>query len=67
MKATFIGNSSCGFTKGKEYYIRSKIQIVGIPSGNIYKPKMCICIYNENGTNWCPYQSLEAVLSNWKF
>ena len=67
MKATFVGRDSIGFEKGKQYYIRSKLQLVSIPYGNVYKPKICICIYNENGTNWYPYESLEAVLSNWKF
>ena len=27
----------------------------------------CICIYDKNSMLWCPYQSLEKVLENWKF
>lgn len=67
MRATYIGNNTNGFTKGKDYYIQSKIQVVSVPFANVYKPQMCICIYNENGSNWNYYKSLEEVLCNWKF
>lgn len=67
MRATYIGFSTHGFEKGKDYYIRSNIQIVSLPYGNVYKPVMCICIYDENRAGWCAYRSLEEVLMNWKF
>ena len=64
IKAKFIGNKdkkdSCGFTYGKVYDIRSKVQSIG-------KNDSYICIYDSNSRNWCPYDSVESILNNWKF
>ena len=67
MRATYIGNDFHGFERGKTYYIQNKIQVVAVPFANVFKPQMCICIYNENGSNWAYYKNLEEVLSNWTF
>ena len=68
MRAEYIGSiPRGGFQKGKQYYIHSNIQTVSIPFANIYKPVMCICICDDNSTNWWYYKNLEEVLVNWKF
>ena len=69
MKATYMGGNTSGFVHLNTYDIYSKLQIASIPYGNIYKPMLCICIYdsNSNGINFIPYKSLEEVLCNWKF
>lgn len=54
MIAEFIGTDrSVGFRKGKIYKIRTACK-------NNY-----IYILEESGL-WCPYQSVEAILKNWK-
>ena len=68
MKAQYIGLTPCGgFQKGKQYYIRSDIQIVCVPFANFYRPAMCICIYDDDSSNWWYYKNIEEVLMNWKF
>ena len=67
MKATYIGHTYNVFEKGKEYYIRSRIDTIGVPFGNVYKPMMCICIHDENSTRWAYYKNVEELLCNWKF
>jgi hypothetical protein len=67
MKATYVGYTQNNFENGKEYYINSRIEAVSVPFGNVYKPRMCICIYEENGNAWAYYKNLEEVLCNWKF
>ena len=64
IKAKFIGSKdkkdSYGFIYGKVYDIRSKVQSIG-------KSDPYICIYDNNSRNWCPYDSVESILNNWKF
>ena len=67
MKATYIGYTYNNFEKGKEYYIQSRIEMVSVPFANVYKPMMCICIYDENSTKWAYYKNVEELLCNWKF
>lgn len=68
MKAKYIGSIPCGgFQKGKQYYVHSNIQLVSVPNGNVYKPTMCICIYDDNSSNWWYYKNVEELLMNWKF
>lgn len=63
MIGKFIGETSMGFTTGKTYLLKSKTQ-------TIYKngfPMVCICLYDEKSSAWCPYSSLETILENWEF
>lgn len=54
MIAEFIGTDrSMGFRKGKRYQIRTACK-----NNHIY-------VLEERGL-WCPYQSVEAILKNWK-
>ena len=54
MIAEFIGtDGSMGFRKGKIYHIRTACK-------NNY-----IYVLEERGL-WCPYDSVEAILRNWK-
>ena len=54
MIAEFIGTDrSMGFRKGKRYEIRTACK-----HNYIY-------VLEERGL-WCPYQSVEAILKNWK-
>lgn len=54
MIAEFIGTDrSMGFRKGKRYQIRTVCK-------NNY-----IYVLEERGL-WCPYQSVETILKNWK-
>ena len=62
MRGKFIGESSMGFYNGFIYNIRSDIRKINVSGNNI----MCICIYDTNSHAWCPYQSLESVMKNWK-
>lgn len=68
MIGLYIGKkSTMGFKTNRQYDVYSKIEIVrrgGIVFGDTIP---CICIYDKNSTLWCPYQSLEKVLENWKF
>lgn len=57
MIGKFIGETSMGFTTGKTYLLKSKTQ-------TIYKngfPMVCICLYDEKSSAWCPYNSLETI------
>lgn len=66
MKGKFIGKSSLGFESGKTYNIRSDIKMVR-NGGYIFGENLiCICIYDKDSGAWCPYQSLESLLSNWE-
>ena len=67
MKAKFIGKSSMGFVTGKTYDIKSKIQMIQKQGSPFTRITACICIYDNDSNAWCPYQSLEAVMKNWKF
>lgn len=58
--ATFIGNSSMGFKKGVTYTLRTEIK--SIPG--VKTP--CLCVYDIHSGAWCPYDSLESFLKNWK-
>ena len=53
--ARFIGQTSCGFVHGRSYSIYSRIK------------KDMIWIYDRKSNAYCPYKSLEALLSNWQF
>ena len=67
MRATYLGGNTNGFVHLETYDIYSRVQIASLPYANIYKPRMCICIFNANGNGFAAYQSLEEVLLNWKF
>lgn len=67
MKGKFIGMSTMGFINGNTYDIQSKIQNIRKGSYPFCKDMTCICIYDKNSKAWCPYQSLESVMRNWKF
>lgn len=43
-----------GFIIGHTYDLRSEI-------------KTCICLFDKHSNAWCPYDSVEAMLKNWKF
>lgn len=67
MEGKFIGKNSMGFIHGNTYRVRSDIKMVR-KGGSIFGENiLCICIYDINSHNWCPYQNLEAVLKNWMF
>ena len=66
MKAKFIGKSSMGFVTGETYDIKSRIQMIQKQGSSFRRITACICIYDNNSIAWCPYQSLEAVMKNWK-
>lgn len=54
MIAEFIGmDGSMGFKKGKRYQIHTVCKY------------NYICVLEEHGL-WCPYDSVEAILRNWK-
>ena len=56
--AKFIGkDGSKGFKKNKNYLFEVS---------DTYKSEWKIIIQNTNGAEWCPYNSLEAFLKNWK-
>lgn len=55
----FIGRNSMGFITGHIYDLRSEIKIV--------YSKACICLYDKHSNAWCPYDSVESILNNWKF
>lgn len=58
--ATFIGNNSMEFKKGMAYTLRTEIKsIPGVKSP-------CLCVYDIHSGAWCPYDSLESFLKNWK-
>ena len=59
IKGTFIGTTSMGFVKGKQYSLISRIN--KIPSLGY-----CICLYDIDSKAWCPYSNLKTVLENWK-
>lgn len=55
IKAKYIGKTSMGFQTNEIYNITTKII-----ENHIY-------VYDTNGFGWCPYDSLESLLRNWKF
>lgn len=58
--AIFKGQNSMGFKHGKTYKIRTEIKTVpGVKSP-------CLCVYDIHSSAWCPYDSLESFLKNWK-
>ena len=67
MKGKFIGKSAMGFVNGKTYDVKSKIEKIRKGDAVFGEDMMCICIYDKNSNAWCPYQSLKAVMKNWKF
>lgn len=67
MKAKFIGKSSMGFVTGNVYDIKSKLQVFQKQGPSFRRLVTYICIYDNNSIAWCPYQSLEAIMQNWKF
>ena len=55
MKAVFTGkDGSMGFKKGKEYQIKTRVR-----SGYLW-------VLDLNSDKYCPYESLESLLDNWK-
>lgn len=48
-----------GFITGHTYDLRSEIKIV--------YSKTCICLFDKHSNAWCPYDSVESMLKNWKF
>jgi hypothetical protein len=65
MKAIYIGtDTSRGFEKGKEYTIRTKV--MPIHKNLSLRSLFCLCIFDMNSKNWCPYSNLELVFDNWK-
>lgn len=58
--AMFKGENSMGFKRGKTYNLRTEIK----PVPGVLKP--CLCVFDTNSINWCPYSSLEKFLENWK-
>ena len=56
--AKFIGkDGSQGFKKNKTYFLEAP---------DTSKSEWKIIIHNTAGAEWCPYNSLEAFLKNWK-
>lgn len=56
--AKFIGKDSAqGFKKNKTYFLE-------VPDTS--KSEWKIIIQNTTGAEWCPYNSLETFLKNWK-
>ena len=66
MIAKFIGKTSMGFIHGRTYTIKSDIKPIWIGGKQFGRHMPCICIYDINSREWCPYDSLEAFLRNWE-
>ena len=67
MKAIYIGeNGAQGFIKGNKYYIKSKVMPI-IKSKHNIELQGKIYIYDTNSMNWCPYDSVEEMMKEWKF
>ena len=62
MRMKFIGKTSCGFKRGniyevKESFVRSCAEKVIILTGKI----------GERTIASCPYESVAAIMRNWKY
>lgn len=66
MIGKFIGRTSMGFQNGNMYAIRTDIKMIRKVGSAFWENMNCICVYDNNSTAWCPYQSLEALLKNWE-
>lgn len=60
--ATFIGQDSLGYVRGRTY------EIFVQPQGlwRQFRKGWAIEIWLGNGIGWCPYTSLHSFLDNWE-
>ena len=66
MKAIFIGeNGLRGFQNGKEYEITSSIT-TAVKNKHSSGSKGHIMIFDKNSFIWGSYESVEALMKNWK-
>ena len=63
MDAKYVGeNGSMGFRTGVTYNIKTESKIIK----RNRQPVSSICVFDTKSGNWCPYESLEAVMRNWE-
>lgn len=61
MVGRFVGkHGSMGFEYGKIYELRSEVRAHGRKEAYIY-------LFDIKSNKWCPYETLESLLDNWKF
>ena len=67
MKAKYVGKDSQDFINGHTYELTSEITEARIGGGAMGKTVPCIMLYDKNGSGYCSYGSVEAMIEDWVF
>jgi len=65
MLGKFIGTTSMGFVTGQMYQVKCVKRLYHDRREG--KQKMGLFLFDLNSEAWCPYESMDAILRNWRF